>query len=228
MHIFGAERATTVDVVNAVEERMTPTTSNTSTWVVTVLGAALTAACSASPTSPTAISSVTAAPFVEASTGLRAVATRAAADITRLNFSVDLTVPAYPVCPLTPPDAGTLHGSGVLTVVLRSIADGNGGTHLGSSIHGHGTATDATGATWIWSDADLNNELFPSGNTSPNSFTQTVHEGFHVIGPKGQKIMVIGTFHVTMVDGTTIVEVEKGNHEEGEICESGFNLTPLP
>ena len=67
-----------------------------------------------------------------------------------------------------------------------------------------------------------------SGNTSPNSFTQTVHEGFHVIGPKGQKIMVIGTFHVTMVNGTTIVEVEKGNHEEGEICESGFILTPLP
>ena len=207
---------------------MTRTTSNTKTWVVAVLAAALTAACSASPTSPSTNPSVTAAPSVKAPTGLGAVATAAAADVTRLNFSVDLTVPAYPVCPLTPPDAGTLHGGGVLTVVLRSIADANGGTRIGSSIHGHGTVTDATGARWVWSDADLNNELFPSGNTSPNSFTQTVHEGFHVIGPKGQKIMVVGTFHVTMVNGTTIVEVEKGNHEEGEICESGFNLTPLP
>ena len=207
---------------------MTQTTSKTGTWVVAVLAAALTAACSASPTSPSTNPSVTAAPSVATPTGVGAVATAAAADVTRLNFSVDLTVPAYPVCPLTPPDAGTLHGSGVLTVVLRSIADANGGTHIGSSIVGHGTVTDATGARWVWNDADLNNELFPSGNTSPNSFTQTVHEGFHVIGPKGQKIMVIGTFHVTMVNGTTIVEVEKGNHEEGEICESGFILTPLP
>ena len=99
---------------------------------------------------------------------------------------------------------------------------------LGSTIRGHGTATDATGGSWVWSDADLNNELFASGNTSSNSFTQTIHEGFHVIGPKGQQIKVIGTFHLTMVDGAAVVEVEHGNHEEAETCESGFVLTPLP
>jgi hypothetical protein len=40
--------------------------------------------------------------------------------------------------------------------------------------------------------------------------------------------MVRGTFHITKVNGTTVVEVEKGNHEENEVCESGFVLTPLP
>ncbi|HET9195966.1 MAG TPA: hypothetical protein VFO21_23975 [Vicinamibacterales bacterium] len=186
---------------------------------LTVCAGFLAAACGSSPTSPNAIPTATGPAFA---------GSPASDGATRLNFSVDLTVPAYPVCALTPVGAGTLHGEGVLTVVLRSVTDPNGGTRIGSSIHGHGTATDATGARWIWSDADLNNELFASGNTSPNSFSQTVHEGFHVIGPKGQKIMVIGTFHITMVNGTTIVEVEHGNHEEAETCESGFALTPLP
>jgi hypothetical protein len=111
---------------------------------------------------------------------------------------------------------------------MRTITDSNGGTHIGTTIVGHGTATDINGERWIWSDADLNNELFPSGNTSSNTFTTTTVEGFHVIGPKGQKVMVQGTFHITEVNGRTVVEVERGNHEEGEICESGFALTPLP
>jgi hypothetical protein len=146
----------------------------------------------------------------------------------RLRFAVDLTVPAYPACALTPPTAGVITGTGVLTVLIRSTTDSNGGTHVGTTIEGRGTATDATGATWIWSDADLNNELFPSGNASSNTFEQTITEGFHVIGPKGQQIKVKGTFHVTVVNGTTVVEVEKGNHEADEFCESGFVLTPLP
>lgn len=160
--------------------------------------------------------------------GLVSRPSTAEAQTVRLGFSVDLTVPAYPACALTPPTAGVIIGTGVLTVVIRSTTDSNGGTHVGTTIHGHGTATDATGATWIWSDADLNNELFPSGNASSNSFEQTITEGFHVIGPKGQQIKVKGTFHITMVNGATVVEVEKGNHEADEFCESGFVLTPLP
>ena len=186
---------------------------------------AIAAACGTSPTNPSVVSPAGGSSFAPAPA---AVASAAAGGVTRLNFSVDLTVPAYPVCSLTPQDAGELRGSGVLTVVLRSVTDPNGGTRVGSSIHGHGTATDATGGRWVWSDADLNNELFESGNTSANSFTRTVHEGFHVVGPKGQRIMVIGTFHITTVDGNTTVTVEHGNHEEAETCESGFALTPLP
>ena len=55
---------------------------------------------------------------------------------------------------------------------------------------------------------------------------QTITEAFHVIGPKGQQIIVKGVFHVTVVGGTTIVEIEKGNHDQDEVCESGFVLTP--
>jgi hypothetical protein len=149
------------------------------------------------------------------------------ASASHLNFSVALTVPAYPVCALTPPSAGVLTGTGVLSVVIRTTVDASGGTHIGTAIHGHGTATDATGGQWTWSDADLNNELFPSGNTSSNSFDQTITEQFHVIGPEGQQIMVQGTFHITMVNGSTIVEFAKGNHAADEDCESGFVLTPI-
>lgn len=146
---------------------------------------------------------------------------------TQLRFSVDLTVPAYPVCPLTPPDAGVITGTGFLTLLFRATENAQG-THIGTTIHAHGTATDATGARWVWTDADLNNELFPSGNTSSNTFSRTVRENFNVIGPRGQKVMVKGTFHVTEVNGATIVEFEKGNHEDAEVCESGFVLTPQP
>jgi hypothetical protein len=152
----------------------------------------------------------------------------AAARAPQLRFSVAWTVPAFPTCPLSPPSAGVITGTGLLTVVMRATSDGNGGTHIGTTIHGNGTATDETGAKWTWSDADLNNELFPSGNTSSNAFDQTIAENFHFVGPKGQLIMVKGTFHITTVDGKTIVEFEKGNHEDSESCESGFVLTPLP
>ena len=145
----------------------------------------------------------------------------------QLRFSVVLTVPAYPVCPLTPPDAGVITGTGVMTLLFRATENAQG-THIGTTIHAHGTATDETGARWVWTDADLNNELFPSGNTSSHAFSQTVRENFNVIGPNGQKVMVKGTFHVTEVNGTTVVEVETGNHEDAEVCESGFVLTPLP
>jgi hypothetical protein len=193
-----------------------------SVLMAAVFAGSLVAACSdASLTAPSAaIGPVGAAP---ASTG-------AAADVFKLQFSVDLTVPPYPVCPLTPPSAGTITGTGVLTVLIRSISDASGGTHLTAGIHGNGTATDALGNRWVWSDADLNNEVLglPTGNSSGNSFSNTQVENFHVIGPKGQQIKVKGTFHITQVNGTTVVEVEKGNHEEAEICESGFVLTPLP
>lgn len=178
-----------------------------------------------SQTGPTAERSTTAVGTIPAASALVVAGTAATI---QLRFSVDLTVPAYPACPLTPPSAGVITGTGVLTVLIRTTVDARGGTHIGTTIHGHGTATDQTGARWVWSDADLNNELFPSGNTSSNSFSQTRTEGFHVIGPKGALIKVKGTFHITMVNGTTVVEVEKGNHEANEFCESGFVLTPLP
>ena len=204
---------------------MTRPIASARNWIAAAICAAVSASCGSSPTSPSAVpTGVNALSLVPAC----AVPASANAEIVRLNFAVDLTVPAYPVCALTPPAAGVIRGTGVLTVVLRTITDAHGGTRIGSSIHGHGTATDATGGKWTWSDADLNNELFPSGNTSANSFTRTVHEGFHVIGPKGQQIMVIGTFHITMANGRPVVEVEHGNHEEAETCESGFALTPLP
>ena len=47
--------------------------------------------------------------------GVAAESPRAGAQAaaTQLRFSVDLTVPAYPVCPLTPPDAGIITGTGL-------------------------------------------------------------------------------------------------------------------
>ena len=148
----------------------------------------------------------------------------------QLNFSADLTVPAYPTCSAAPPSAGVLTGTGVMTFVVRIVSDGSGGSHLSTTIHGHGTAVDQNGGKWVWTDVDLNNAVLglPTGNTSSNTFSETRHEGFKVIGPNGQQIMVRGTFHVTSVNGSTVVEVEKGNHEENEACESGFVLTPLP
>lgn len=154
-------------------------------------------------------------------------AAAADASTSLLRFSVDLTVPAYPACPLSPPGLGPLVGDGVLTIVVRTTTNTQG-THFSTTIFGHGKLTDPNGDRWVWSDADLNNELIPgTGNTSSNSFSQTATEGFHVIGPMGQHIMVKGTFHITKVDGTTVVEFEKGNHEANEFCESGFVLTPL-
>jgi len=193
-----------------------------------IIALGLTACSGPNPLQPDSVSATSPAAAVSTTGSVTHIGTAAVDTVTHLKFSVDLTVPAYPACALTPPAVGVIKGTGLLTILLRSTTDGNGGTHIGTTIAGHGTATDATGASWIWSDADLNNELFPSGNTSSNSFEQTVTEGFHVIGPNGQKIIVKGVFHITVVNGTTVVEVEKGNHEADEFCESGFVLTPLP
>jgi hypothetical protein len=195
-------------------------------WVIAVVCGFAGVACSGQgPTSP-ALSPGLAG----AGAGAPAPVLQANSGAIQLNFSVDLTVPAYPTCALTPPSAGVLTGTGVLTVVVRLIGDGSGGSHIGATIHGHGTAVDQSGGQWVWTDADLNNEVvgLPTGNTSGNTFTETRHEGFKAIGPNGQQIMVAGTFHITTVNGTTVVELEKGNHEANEACESGFVLTPLP
>jgi hypothetical protein len=188
-------------------------------WFIAILSGFVTVACGQGPTSPTLGPAAGAPASLAANSGA-----------IQLNFSVDLTVPAYPTCSLTPPSAGILTGTGVLSIVVRVVSDGSGGSHLSTIIHGHGTAVDQNGGQWVWTDADLNNEVvgLPTGNTSDNTFSETRHEGFKVIGPNGQQIMVSGTFHITKVNGTTVVEVEKGNHEENEACESGFVLTPLP
>jgi hypothetical protein len=190
-------------------------------WFIAVLCGLAAVACGQGPTSPTLGPAVgaPASAALQASTGA-----------TQLRFSVVVTVPAYPTCGLTPPSAGVLTGTGVMTFVIRHVTDGSGGSHIGTTIHGHGTAVDENGGRWVWTDADLNNEVLglPTGNTSSNTFSETRHESFKVIGPNGQQIMLSGTFHITRVNGTTVVEVEKGNHEENEACESGFVLTPLP
>jgi len=188
-------------------------------WFIAVLCVLAAVACGQGPTSPTLGPAVGAPAALQANSGA-----------IQLNFSVDVTVPAYPTCALTPPSAGVLTGTGEMTFVVRLIADGRGGSHIGTTIHGHGTAVDENGGTWVWTDADLNNEVLglPTGNSSGTTFSETRHEGFKVIGPNGQQIMLFGTFHITRVNGTTVVEVEKGNHEENEACESGFVLTPLP
>src|SRR5262249_36176073 len=184
--------------------------------IVIVMGAiALTGCSGQNPVRPDPALAATSA------SGSERVAARASDGATQFNFSVALTVPAYPTCALTPPSAGVITGTGVLSVIIRSTTDGSGGTHVGSNIHGHGTATDAAGGSWTWGDADLNNDLFPSGNASDGHFEQTITEQFHVIGPKGQQIKVQGVFHITMVNGSTVVEIDKGNHEENEVCESG-------
>lgn len=203
---------------------MTKTMEQARLWVMAVACGIATVSCGGqTPTSP----AVGGSPSFGTVSGQGA---QASGETIRLRFSVALTVPAYPICALTPASAGELTGTGVLTVLIRLLEDGSGGTHIGSEIVGHGTAIDVNGERWVWSDADHNNEVLglPTGNTSGNSFSETRRENFHVIGPKGQQIMVTGTFHITNVNGNTVVELETGNHEDNEICESGFALTPLP
>lgn len=138
------------------------------------------------------------------------------------NFALDVYAAT---CPLMPAGITEIHGGGKLTFVIRNTTDGNGGSHVGLTIHGNGTATDNLGGKWTWSDADLNNSVLglPTGNDSVNTYELTVKEGFHLIGPKGQKIIVKGTAHVTVVQGTvTKVDFEKGNETAAnEPCE-GF------
>src|SRR5262249_60483643 len=95
------------------------------------------------------------APAPPPASGSGRVAARASDGATQFNFSVALTVPAYPTCALTPPSAGVITGTGVLSVIIRSTTDGSGGTHVGSNIHGHGTATDAAGGPGTGGGADV-------------------------------------------------------------------------
>lgn len=123
-------------------------------------------------------------------------------------------------CPLVPPNTGTISGSGVLTITVRMTASPNGGFHVGVHVNGHGTATDANGDQWIWSDADI----FEPGavNTSGDNFESTIVEGFKLIGPRGKKIIIQGVIHITIVNGVPKVDFEHGNEtEENEGCE-GF------
>src|SRR5688572_32486844 len=65
----------------------------------------------------------------------------AQAGATQLRFSVDLTVPAYPVSPLTPPDAGAITGTAGLTLPFRP-PENEQATNIAPTIHGHGPPTD--------------------------------------------------------------------------------------
>ncbi len=133
-------------------------------------------------------------------------------------FPVALIVNAA-TCPLMPDGVTSITGDGVLTIQVRTTTNKNG-THIGVHVNGHGTATDNNGDTWRWSDADL----FEPGslNQSGHKLTQTIVENFHLIGPRGAQIRIHGVYHVTVVDGRTIVEFEKGNESAAnELCE-GF------
>lgn len=145
-----------------------------------------------------------------------------------LSFAGEVVTNTFPVslvvnpatCPLVPPGTGIINGSGALTISVRTNVSGNGGLHVGVTVHGHGTATDENGDSWVWSDADS----FEPGslNQSGDNFETTIVEGFHLIGPRGKKIIVHGVFHITIVNGTPIVDFEKGNETaENEACE-GF------
>jgi hypothetical protein len=133
-------------------------------------------------------------------------------------FPTQLIVNAA-TCPLMPDGVTSISGSGVLTIQVRTTTNKNG-VHIGVHVNGHGTATDDSGDTWRWSDADL----FEPGsvNASDHKLTQTIVESFHLIGPRGEQIRIQGTFHVTVVDGQVVVELEKGNESAAnEPCE-GF------
>jgi hypothetical protein len=142
-----------------------------------------------------------------------------AAEVVSNTFPVALVVnPA--TCPLVPPGTGIISGSGYLTITVRTHESANGGLHVGVHVNGSGRATDQAGNDWIWSDADV----FEPGalNENGDHFETTIVEGFHLIGPRGKKIIVHGVLHITIVDGTPIVEFAKGNEtEENEACE-GF------
>ena len=132
-------------------------------------------------------------------------------------FPTALVVTA--TCPLLPAGVSSIIGDGVLTIQVRTTTNKNG-LHVGVHVDGHGTATDSNGDTWRWSDADL----FEPGsvNVSGNTFEETIIESFHLIGPRGDKVVVHGVFHVTVVNGQTIVEFEQGNESAAnEACE-GF------
>jgi hypothetical protein len=160
------------------------------------------------PTGPTALAT-------HASTGGTALtAQRAAPTVTREVLPVTLLVETA-TCPLLPEGIDTITGQGEIAFVFNTITNDNG-LHVGVHVSDHGTAVDSNGAVWVWSDADL----FFSLNSSSNSLEQTKTESFHLIGPKGQQVRIQGTFHITVVDGMTVVDLARGNAtEENEACE---------
>lgn len=141
--------------------------------------------------------------------GVRGRAASGGASIVRIPTAL-VVDPA--TCALVPPGTGVISGGGEFLFVIR-----DNGAHQGFTVSGRGEATDGNGESWHWNDADL----FFSMNAQGKAMEQTITEGFHLIGPRGAKIMVRGTFHVTYVNGALVVEVENGNHEADEACE-GF------
>ena len=150
------------------------------------------------------------APSALLGSGVRGTAANGGATLVRLTAAL-VVDPA--TCALVPPGTGVISGGGDFLFVLR----GDVVTPSGFTVSGRGEATDGNGERWHWNDADL----FFSMNARGNALEQTITEGFHLIGPRGAKIMVRGTFHVTYVNGALIVEIENGNHEANELCE-GF------
>lgn len=160
------------------------------------------------------VSAVSFSVFLAAATAVSAAGDVVSSD----TFPTQLIVNAA-TCPLMPDGVTSIIGSGVLTIQVRTTTNSNG-VHVGVHVNGHGTATDDNGDTWRWSDADI----FEPGsvNQSDHTLTQTIVESFHLIGPRGNQIRIQAMFHVTVVDGQTIVEVERGNESAAnEPCE-GF------
>jgi hypothetical protein len=162
-----------------------------------------TAACSADALGTTS-------PSVLSSSGSGRAAASSGASLARLPVTL-VVDPA--TCPLVPPGTGAIHGGGEFLFVTR-----DNGPRFGVTVSGHGDAVDGNGEPWHWSDADL----FFSLNQSQNALESTITESFHLMGPRGKKIMVHGAFHVTYVNGALVVEHEHGNEsEDNEACE-GF------
>ena len=154
--------------------------------------------------------------FAFVALSIAAAAVPVAGEVSSETFPTALIVNAA-TCPLMPDGVTSITGDGVLTIQVRTTTNKNG-AHIGVHVDGHGTATDNNGDTWRWSDADI----FEPGsvNESGKKLTQTIIESFHLIGPRGAQIRIQGVFHVTVVDGQTIVEIEKGNESAAnEPCE---------
>jgi hypothetical protein len=150
----------------------------------------------------------------ESGAAMAATAQQASATVTRQVLPVTLLVEAA-TCALLPEGIATITGHGEIAFVFRTITNGSG-THVGVHVTDRGTAVDSNGGAWIWSDADL----FFSLNSSGQSLEQTKTESFHLIGPKGQQVRIQGTFHLTVVNGTPVVNLVRGNvTEENEACE---------
>src|SRR5262245_52582000 len=86
---------------------------------------------------------------------IAAVAIPAAAEIV-VTSTLPVTLRVDPAtCPLAPPDAGVITGSGVSTFFMKVTNSPGGPTHIAVHFRAHGKAVDETGENWTWSDADL-------------------------------------------------------------------------